>query len=478
MISEQLEQTQEAYAKHYQKMMESRHFPRYHYVPGNWMNDTKLLYHDGEYHVFFQHNPNGPFWGTMHWGHTVSKDLVHWEPLPFALAPTPNSVDQDGCFTGDVFAHSGEFHILYTSVNNDKGFTQTQSHATSPDMITWQKLPHNPLAMSKPEGFAECWRDPCVWQEDDGWYMALGGEKPNEEGGVVFLYRSKDLKIWEYVGLLYESSAEKVKALSAKVQGFRFCECPDFFPLDGKHVILSTHAPHTYWQLGDYKNHRLEPQGFGIVDGGGFCSAKTLVDDKGRRISIGFLWSHWGWFSTPTPEQTAEGFAGVLSLPRELHVLPGNTLGIEPVEELNQLRGKHTRLENLSFSASDEVQRFMLENISGDSLELELEFEPASAEAFGVSIRCSSDFEETVDIIYNTQTKKLVDASLELKANEGLKLRIYIDRSIIEIFANGRICQTITNYPKRTDALNVAVVAQKGWVKVRSVDAWEMQAIR
>lgn len=477
MISEELEQTQQAYKKHYQKMSGSRHFPRYHCVPGNWINDTKLLFHNGEYHVFFQHNPNGPFWGTMHWGHTVSKDLVHWEPLPIALAPTPNSVDQDGCFTGDVFAYNAEFHILYTSVNNNKGFTQTQSHATSSDMITWKKSSDNPLDISKPEGFAECWRDPCLWQEDDSWYMALGGEKPNEQGGVVFLYRSQDLKTWEYLGLLYESSAEKVKALSTKVQGSRFCECPDFFPLEGKHVILSTHAPHTYWQLGDYKNHRLEPQGFGIVDGGGFCSAKTRVDDKGRRIAIGFLWSHWGWFSTPTPEQVADGFAGVLSLPRQLHVLSDNTLGIEPVEELNQLRGKHTRLESISFTP-DETHRFMLESIRGDSLELIIEFEPSNAEVFGISIRCTSDFEETIDITYNAQTKKLVDTPLELKANEGLKLRIYIDRSIIETFANGRVCQTITTYPKRTDALLVAMYVQKGEVKVKSIDAWEMKDIR
>lgn len=476
-MTSSIQKAQKDYSAKWREMSQSRHFPIFHYVPGNWINDPKLFYWQGEYHIFFQHNPNGSFWGTMHWGHTKSRDLVHWEPLPIALTPTPNSCDEDGCFTGDVIEENGRFHILYTSIKDKGEFIQTQSLASSHDLIHWDKSKANPLTIEHPEGYGGCWRDPCVWKEGDDWLMAIGGEKIEEQGGVVFLYSSQDLTNWRYRGELCEGSAEDVKAISETALGAKWYECPDFFPLDGKHVLLTTHAPHTFWQVGKYDNHQFVKEQLGTMDGGGFCSAKTLLDDQGRRIAWGFIWPEWGFIFEQGLKQEEYGFSGVLSLPRKLSVLPDGALGIEPVEELKSLRGEHKHFQNLSVDAQENIERLLLEGITGDALELLIEFEPCGAEVFGVSVRCSREFEEVLDIGFDSQTQKLVDAPLKLNAGEALKLRVYVDHSVIEVFANGRACQTLLTYPEREDAQHIALFAKGGQVKIKSLEVWEMKGI-
>src|SRR5699024_8819003 len=105
--------------------------------PANWMNDPNgLIQYRGLYHLFYQHNPNGALWGTMHWGHAVSTDLVHWRHLPIALAPDPDGPDADGCYSGVVVVHDGIPTLVYTGV---RGKDQLACLATSADvdLATW-----------------------------------------------------------------------------------------------------------------------------------------------------------------------------------------------------------------------------------------------------------------------------------------------------------------------------------------------------
>src|SRR2546423_15364868 len=123
------------------------HRPISHFSPDHWMNDPIPFFWNGEYHLFFQHNPNGAFWGTMHWGHAVSRDLAHWQELPIALTPTPGGPDQDGCWTGCVVEEGGNFHILYTAIPHltRPHFDQAQCLATSTDLVHWEKYTGNPV---------------------------------------------------------------------------------------------------------------------------------------------------------------------------------------------------------------------------------------------------------------------------------------------------------------------------------------------
>src|SRR2546423_3561670 len=151
------------------------HRPRYHFLPpANWLNDPNGLIHwKGEYHMFYQYNPNGPFWGTIHWGHAASADLVHWRHLPVALAPTPGSADEHGCFSGCAVDNNGVPTLVYTGV---RGEEQLPCIATgSDDMLTWQKYPGNPVIAAPPDGIDPLdFRDHSVWWETDAWYQVIG----------------------------------------------------------------------------------------------------------------------------------------------------------------------------------------------------------------------------------------------------------------------------------------------------------------
>lgn len=424
------------------------------------MNDPKLFFHNGEYHVFLQHNPNGASWGNMHWAHTVSRDLVHWESLPIALAPDPGSPDAKGCWTGCVVKDDGRFQILYTGITPEG--KQVQCLATSEDLIRWEKYGGNPVIAEKPEGFGDCFRDPCAWKEGDDWTMIIGSEVEGV-GGAALLYRSRDLIDWEYLHPLFIGRKEET--------GHDF-ECPDFFPLGDRHVLLTSRGQ-TFWHTGAYENLKFTRDGWGVTDSGSFYAAKTLLDDRGRRIL-------WGWIQErrPEEEQKAAGWSGVLSLPRALTLRPDGTLGIEPVEELEALRGRHRRVENLSLSYVSGEGTLLLPDVQEDALEVVVRFAPSEAKEYGVIVRRSPGGEEGAEIGYSSDTQTLMGAPLTLGEGEGLTLRVFVDRSVVEAFANGRACHTLRTYPKREDSLGVDLFARGGDVQVESVDVWEMKAIR
>jgi beta-fructofuranosidase len=150
------------------------HRPQYHFLPpANWMNDPNgLIYWKGRYHLFYQYNPNGPFWGTIHWGHAVSTDLVHWTDWPVALAPTPGSAAENGCWSGCAVNHDGVPTLIYSG---DRDGKQRACIATSvDDLRTWQKYEGNPVIPDAPEGLdLNAYRDHCVWCEDGIWYQVI-----------------------------------------------------------------------------------------------------------------------------------------------------------------------------------------------------------------------------------------------------------------------------------------------------------------
>jgi beta-fructofuranosidase len=436
--------------------------PSYHFSAAPWMNDPKPFFWDGQYHVFFQHNPAATGFGLMHWGHAVSRDLVHWEELPIALAPTPGSPDQEGCWTGCVVEDGGRFYILYTGIPHLKPLHQAQCLASSSDLIVWEKEPGNPVIAEQPPGFGECFRDPCAWKEGDGWRLIIGSELPERKGGAALLYRSPDLKRWEYLHPLFVGDAAETG------QDF---ECPDFFPLGDRHVLLSSRGQ-THWHVGRAAEQRFTLEKRGVVDGGAIYAAKTLLDDRDRRLL-------WGWIreERPTEEQKAAGWSGVLSLPRELTLRADGSLGIEPVPELEALRGRHRHLEALTLPGRREGI-LPLDGVEGGTLEVLVRFGPTDASRVGVAVRRSPDGEERVEIAYDRAAGRLGGAPLELADGEELALRIFVDRSVIEAFANGRACHTARFYPQRGDCQGIGLFVEGGSAQVRSVDVWEIPSIR
>lgn len=430
-----------------------RHRPLYHFTCGAWMNDPKPFFHGGEYHVFFQHNPHEAFWGKMHWGHAVSTDLAHWRELPIALAPTPGSPDADGCWTGCVVEDAGRFHILYTGIPESKPFRQVQCLATSGDLITWGKRPE-PVITEMPDGFGPCFRDPQAWREADGWRMVIGSEVAGK-GGAALLYESSDLIHWQYGGPMFVGGQET---------GHDF-ECPDFFPLGDRHVLLTSRG-NTWWHIGDYEESGFTRRNWGAVDGGSFYAAKTLRDDQGRRILFG-----WIQETRSKEAQIEAGWSGALSLARVLTVLPGNRLGAAPAPELAALRREHYPFDAIALKDGEEM---LLPYGEGDALEITVTFAPSDTARFGVLVRSSPDRAERTEIGYDRVGERLVETPFRLEPDEPLTLRIFVDRSIVEVFANNRASHTLRVYPERDDCLRVGLFAQGGPVTAAALDIWNL----
>ncbi len=454
------------------------HRPIYHFLPpANWLNDPNgLIQWKGQYHLFYQYNPNGPFHGTIHWGHAVSADLVHWTDLPIALAPTPAGPDQDGCFSGCAVDNDGVPTLVYTGIR-----PEVQCTATSlDDLLTWQKQPPQPVIGAPPPGLDLLgFRDPWVWREDGLWYAVIGSGIRGV-GGAALLYRSPDLVDWAYLHPLCVGDPAETGTI---------WECPNFFPLRDRHLLLISPIPlrKSLYLVGRYADGTFTPEVRGPVDDGGcFYAPQTMLDDRRRRLI-------WGWLREDRSAEACReaGWAGVMSLPRALDLRPDGSLAIEPVGELERLRGQHARHADVDVTSATP---YAPDDVRGDCLELDAEVELGDARAVTLAVRCSPDGEEQTRIVYDRFERRLSidrrqssrDRSVNRDARHGwlslgeaepLRLRVFLDRSVVEVFANGRACLTSRIYPTRPDSLGVEITASGGRVRMRSLDAWAISSI-
>ena len=451
--------------------------PNYHFVaPAGWLNDPNgLIFWRGKHHIFYQYNPHGAFVGTRYWGHAVSKDLVHWKHLPIALSPGKEGCDRDGCWSGSAVDNNGIPTIMYTGV-----MPEVQCLAIGDqEMVSWKKYSGNPVIKSPPHGLEVTgFRDPCVWKEDDTWYMIIGSGIKGI-GGTALLYESKDLSKWQYLNPL---------CIGEKGSTGEVWECPDFFPLGNKYVLLISAIRKNFYFVGNYKNHKFYPEKQGILDiGNSFYAAKTLLDPSGRRILFG-----WVREGRSSPMQIASGWSGAFSLPRIMSLSQKNSLIMVPLPELKILRGKYIRFENICINYSASIS---LEDVQGDSLEIEAEFDLGKAKEFGFKVRCSPSLLEQTIIAFNQIESTLkIDNSrsslsaeadqgiqggtLKLNKGERLRLHIFLDKSLIEVFANDHTCLTSRIYPTREDSVQVELFARGGNKKVLYVDSWEIESAR
>lgn len=464
------------------------HRPQYHFLPpAQWLNDPNgVIYWKGVYHLFYQYNPHGPFHGTIHWGHAASQDLVHWSNLPIALTPTPDSVDEDGCWSGCAINNNGTPIFLYSG--NQAGQQLPCLAMGSDDLVQWEKYARNPvIAVPPAELDVVGFRDHCVWQEGEIWYQLIGSGIKGV-GGTALLYMSHNLIDWEYMHpLLVGDSSQQTPVWTGSMW-----ECPQLLPLDNnKHILLISvshqdQTQYAIWLSGSYINHIFIPEQQEMLDGGCFYAPQALVDEQDRRIM-------WGWLreGRSTEEQLAAGWSGVMSLPRLFSLRSNGVLSVQPVPELTVLRNTHTHYSDLDLSSFAPV---LLSDIHADALELIATFEPGDAEAFGLMVRCSPDLREETRIEYNSQFKCItIDRSraslnqaveyneqrtrCELAAHEGVTLHIFLDHSVVEIFVNERVCLSSRIYPTLRESVGVRLFASGGKARLVSLDVWELGAI-
>jgi beta-fructofuranosidase len=453
-----------------QKLADDILRPQYHLLPAaNWMNDPNgPIYWNGQYHVFHQYNPNGAYWGDMHWAHSMSPDMVHWKHLPIALAPTPGGPDQDGCFSGSAVVDRGVATIVYTGVATSRPeqatlndgqhtFRETQCLATTddPQLRTWQKLP-KPVLDSPPAGLAVTgFRDPCVWKEGETWYMAIGSGFP-KNGGAILLYRSSDLRRWEYLHPLY-SGKWNGKATADLVDSGEMWECPDFFPLGNKHVLFYSTERKVYWTVGEYdrKEQKYHPQKQGLLDSGSYYAPKSMLDEQGNRIL-------WGWVpeTRPVAEYKAAGWAGLMALPRVLTVADSGELEMRVIPRLNSLRKALGSKDGLAFA-----------NFSAE-LSAQFSWQKAFALQFGPQAK------PYLDLSYEPAQKRVeVNGqvlTLGAGGDETAELNVFMDGSVIEILIGNRQAHTLRVYTLDKTQPNTSVRVSG---ELKDVKLWPIEPI-
>lgn len=337
----------------------------YHFQPKkHWMNDPNgPMYYKGLYHLFYQYNPKGSVWGNIVWGHSVSTDLINWQPLDPAIHPS-KKFDKFGCWSGSATILPGDKPIMiYTGITDEEN-TQVQAFAEPDDyedpyLEKWVRPSSgNPIIEPDEKDMNKtAFRDPSTaWLGPDGeWRLVVGGRM--EEKGIAHLYKSKDFKKW--------TKAED--PLHSK-EGTGMWECPDFYPvnLTGQngmdtssngngviHVLKVSldEKRYEYYTIGMYNTDKdkFTPDKTKSIDGpgglrydyGNFYASKTFYDPSRNRRVL------WGWVneSDSSDDDVGKGWAGIMAFPRKVWLDGGGKQLIQwPVDEIKMLRGNNATM--------------------------------------------------------------------------------------------------------------------------------------
>ncbi len=432
------------------------------------MNDPNgPVYHRGRYHLFYQLHPFSDEGGPKYWGHVRSRDLVKWEPLPIALAPSLDAGEAEvwsGCCT---LNGRGKPMIFYTSIAPGKS---AQTHAEQwaatgdDDLLTWRKSPANPvLSETLHEGKKIYdWRDPFIFRDRNRTFMVTGGNLNEGKGGqaVVNIYEAQnpDLTQWKYRGVLFQIPDPRAGT----------AECPNFFKLGDRWVLFVSPYGKVQYFVGDFDPDtcRFVPHTSGLLDfGPNFYAPNTMQVPDGRRLV-------WGWVNG---FPGGHGWNGCLSLPRLLSWSRDGQLRQSPAPQLSKLRGKSIEWRNLRLEAGGRLVSLPKTNTLEISADIDLEY----AEGLVLIFKSGSGNTRPITIEVSSSESRMKEPDLSLpldKSERNLRLRIFIDRSVLEVFANETVCATKVISPLDANAM-LELQSRGGIAQAKRVQCWPMETI-
>jgi beta-fructofuranosidase len=483
------------------------HRPLYHYVsPESTMNDPNgLCRWQGRWHLFYQGFP--PEDTRPHWGHAVSDDLLHWRDLPYAIYPDP----EYQCFSGATLVEDDRVIAIYhgTRIGN------MVAVSSDPLLLNWEKVTGGAvIPIANPDGSPLPYNvfDPCIWSKDGLYYSLSAGTLPHAPSGrrtrADFLFRSADLAKWEY--------------LHPFVEGDRFTlvgddgACPYFWPIGDRHILLFfSHMSGGQALLGDYDTARDKlvvtahhDFNFAAWGPGGVHAPSATPDGEGGVIVIFNM----------NPGKPTGGWDQIMTLPRRLTLLGDDRLerdmlAVEPAGDIESLRAGHQRIGGMVLPANEEI---VLDGVQGNAMELVAEIDTNDAPMVELNVLRSPGKEEctriafyrargyrdwerytgweldsrlaaqdslvTIDTSYSSVLPDVLSRAPEtgpvyLEPNEPLKLRVFVDRSVVEVFVNGKQCLAVRVYPGREDSVGVSLRSQGRDALLKSLDAYQMENI-
>ena len=465
------------------------HRPVYHYInPEANLNDPNgLCFWQGHWHLFYQAYP--PEDTRQHWGHAISTDLVHWRDLPYCIYPDPERC----CFSGAALVETDRVIAMYhgTEVGN------MVAVSSDPMLLNWHKIAGKAvIAIGRDQPYRVF--DPCIWKKGDHYYSLSAGTKPEGPGGkpirANFLFRSVDLKHWEYLHPFVEDDLYSLVGDDGA--------CPYFWPIGDRHMLLFfSHMSGGQYLLGDYDTERdkfIVTHGakfnFGPYGPSGVHAPSASPDSEGGLVVI---------FNMNSGKPT-DGWNQIMTLPRRLTV-EGDDVFMEPAGDVESLRGDHVDIGPTVLPANEER---VINAVRGNAVEISAEIDPGDTPMVELNVLRSPDRQEytriafyrdrgyddringtdatssliTLDTSYSSVAPDALSrapetAQVPLGKDETLKLRVFVDKSVVEVFANGRQCVAARVYPDRADSLGVSLRAQGQAAELRSLDAWQMQDI-
>ncbi len=425
------------------------------------MNDPNgFCFFNGKYHLFYQHNPKAPRWGRMYWGHAVSNDLIKWDHHDIALEPDSFWENFLGCFSGSAVINDNELNLIYTGFSI---FGQYQLRARSADGFSFIKKSEPVIGPGQlPPGAGPLnFRDPKVFEKNGIFYLIAGSSRKTlrERGTQIALYESDDLDNWKFLG----------SVLNGRVERGGIFECPDYIRLEERDFLI---ASPMYLQMNEqlefenlhssvyihgvldletpeFETDKPGPDGYRELDGGtDFYAPQTMSAPDGRIIII--AWMQMWKRTIPTK---AEGWAGMMTVPRELSCIKGNLIQ-KPVREIE--RYCVNRRTHKGIAVSKQLQ---LPDISGNRIDLEMSIDLSESDDFGLRLFMSENRHNYAELYYDKRKQILfLDRSRALQRikslsrlekqcdrrstkldlpDSKLQLRILLDRISLEIFIQG-----------------------------------------
>lgn len=451
--------------------------PHYHFTAEiGWINDPNgFIFHNGEYHLFYQYNPYSTIWRDMHWGHATTKDFVRWNYKPVALA-NDRPYDANGCFSGSAIEKDGKLYLMYTGhvAGEDSRVVQRQCLAVSDDGIRFEKHPGNPVIGEKelPDRYMICdFRDPKVWRETDGNYYCVLAVRNERRRGEIIMFKSEDLVEWRFHASIFRTANEQNMLL----------ECPDFFRLDGKDVLIYSVMPcdpefdaqvpnHVAYAVGklDVDTGAFEVETQGILDEGpGFYAPQTNCGPNGERILMGWM--------RHSELPAGFNFNGMMTIPRRLRV-EGAKLLQQPFPAITDHFVPSAQGEAELSPGREQV---ILESRSGRIL---LELTKAEAEELrgnAVIFRLQKKGQQSIQIGIDTAAEQISIRSdfadgrnliLPVRMDDGLKLELFVDLYSLEVFINNgeKVC-TVVSYASKGFVSTVAAAKPVRLSKLESL---------
>jgi len=488
------------FAESRKKLSADPYRPIYHFVSpeGNLNDPNGLCYWQGKWHLFYQaYPPEDP---RQHWGHIISDDLIHWEDLPYAIYPNP----ERAVFSGSTFVEKDRVIAMY------HGTTVGNMVATSSDplLLNWEKVSGKAVIPIQSEtGFPLPYNvfDPCIWEKDGIYYSLSAGRTNNGPGGkpvrANFLFRSKDLANWEYMHEFVEDDRFTLIGDDGA--------CPYFWPIGDRYILpFFSHMSGGQYLLGDYDKDRdkfvTTSHGyfnFGAVSPSGVHAPSATPDGEGGVIIIFNM----------NPGKPTKGWNQIFSLPRRLTLTSEDKLMIQPAGNIESLRYNEEKVSSMKLPANEEL---VLPEIKGNAMEILAEIDPKKSEMIELNVLRSPGKEEytriafyknkgynkgreyaagarrinlnysliSIESSYSTtlpdvRTRAPETAPLILNDDENLKLRIFIDKSIVEVFVNDKQCVAMRIYPGWEDSIGVSLRSQGQDAELKSLVAYQMKSI-